>query len=169
MSEELDIENINSSNDADVNDNDDNVGENNNGDNNDNTPTLEDYQRVFEEKKQLEEKNKKLYARLAKLSSNLKGQAVSHSEDVNDKLERLELRTEGFSDEEIDFLRPYGGKKALENPYVKSAIDIMREKAKAESAVVDVDSTKSDIEKKYTADQLKNMPLEELEKILPKA
>ena len=45
----------------------------------------------------------------------------------------------------------------------------MREKAKAESAVVDVDSTKSDIEKKYTADQLKNMPLEELEKILPKA
>lgn len=45
----------------------------------------------------------------------------------------------------------------------------MREKAKAESAVVDVDSTKSDIEKKYTEDQLRNMPLEELEKLLPKS
>ena len=159
MSDELDIENIDSQNDAEVNDND--------NEDNDDTPTLEDYQRLAEEKKQLEEKNKKLYARLAKSPTNLRGQAVSP--DINDKLDRLELKTEGFSDQEIEFLKPYGGKKALENPFVKAAIDTIREKAKAESAVVDVDSNKSDIEKKYTNDQLMNMPLEELEKILPKS
>lgn len=160
---EQDIENINSSNDADVNDNDTQV-------NDENLPTLEDFQALVEEKKKLEETNKKLYARLKTSSPNKPlGQAVSQSPDITDKLEKLELRTKGYSDDEINFLKPYGGEKALENPYVKQALEIMREKAQAEKAVVDVDGGKSDIEKKYTDDQLKNMPIDELEKLLPKA
>lgn len=162
MSEEKDIENINSSNDAEIEVNDNDFEEN------DNIPTLEDYQKLSEEKAMLEEKNKKLYARLTKLSANLRG-VENSSPEISERLEKLELKTEGFSDQEIEFLKPYGGKKALENQYVKAALDAMREKDRAESAVVDVNSNKSDIEKKFTEDQLRNMPLEELEKLLPKS
>ena len=134
---------------------------------NDDTPTLEDFQSLKEKAEKLEETNKKLYARLKTSPSNKPlGQAAAPSDE---RLERLELKTEGFSDEEIDFIKPYGGKKALENPYVKSALETIREKRKAESAVVDVDTNKSDIEKKYTTEQLQNLPLDELEKLLPKA
>lgn len=158
---EQDIENINSLNDAEVNDNDETVD--------DDKPSLEDFYKLEEEKKKLEETNKKLYARLKSSPNKPLGQAVSQSPDITDKLEKLELRTKGYSDDEINFLKPYGGEKALENPYVKQALEIMREKAQAEKAVVDVDGGKSDIEKKYTDDQLKNMPIDELEKLLPKA
>lgn len=157
---EMDIENTNSLNGEEVNT--ENVELEN-----DDTPTLEDFNKLAEEKKQLEETNKKLYARLKTSQPNKQlGQAVSPSDE---RFERLELKTEGFTDEEIEFIKPYGGKKALENPYIKTAIETIREKRKAESAVVDVDTNKSDIEKKYTDEQLKNLPLDELEKLLPKA
>lgn len=157
---EMDIENTNSLNGEEVNT--ENVELEN-----DDTPTLEDFNKLAEEKKQLEETNKKLYARLKTSQPNKQlGQAVSPSDE---RFERLELKTEGFTDEEIEFIKPYGGKKALENPYIKTALETIREKRKAESAVVDVDTNKSDIEKKYTDEQLKNLPLDELEKLLPKA
>lgn len=159
---EQDIENIDSLNDAEVNDNDTQG-------NDDNLPTLEDFQALAEEKKRLEETNKKLYARIKQASPNKPlGQAVSNN-SMEEKLEKLELRTKGYSDDEISFLKPYGGEKALENPYVKQALEIMREKAQAERAVVDTDGGKSDIEKKYTDEQLRNLPIDELEKLLPKA
>ena len=158
---EQDIENIDSLNDAEVNDTDE-TGE---GEDPTSNPNFKEY---WENKvKKLEETNKKLYARLKSPSPNKPlGQAVAPSDE---RFERLELKTEGFTDEEIEFIRPYGGKKALDNPYIKTAIDTMREKRKAESAVVDVDTNKSDIEKKFTEDQLRNLPLDELEKLLPKA
>lgn len=156
-----DIENIDSLNDAEVNDNGEMVQ--------DDGPSLEDYIELKEKAEKLEETNKKLYARLKSSPSNKPlGQAVSPV-GIDEKLEKLELRTKGYSDDEINFLKPYGGEKALENPYVKQALEIMREKSMAEKAVVDVEGGKSDIEKKYTDDQLKNLPLDELEKLLPKA
>ena len=134
---------------------------------NDGTPTLEDFMSLKEEAEKLKETNKKLYARLKTSPTNKPlGQAVAPSDE---RFERLELKTEGFTDEEIEFIKPYGSKKALENPYIKTALETMREKRKAESAVVDVDTNKSDIEKKFTEDQLKNLPLDESEKLLPKA
>ena len=164
MSDEKDIENINSLNDAE--DTNDTSVEGDDDDPKENP----DFKEYWEEKvKKLEETNKKLYARIKQSSTNKPlGQAVSPS-GVEEKLERLELRTKGYSDSEIDFLKPYGGEKALENPYVKQALEIMRDKAKAENAVVDTDGGKSDIEKKYTDEQLRNLPTDELEKLLPKA
>lgn len=164
MSEELDIENTDSLNGAeDSNDNADEV---------DTDPTENpEYKEYWVKKVEtLEETNRKLYARLKNkpVGTNLKGVENSLPE-ISERLEKLELKTEGFSDQEIEFLKPYGGKKALENQYVKAALDAMREKDRAESAVVDVNSNKSDIEKKFTEDQLRNMPLEELEKLLPKS
>lgn len=160
-----DIENIDSQNDADFS--------NDNADDVDTDPTSNpEYKEYWENKvKTLEETNRKLYARIKnkpQAGTNLKGQENS-SPELSERFEKLELKTEGFSDQEIEFLKPYGGKKALENPYVKAALDAMREKARAEAAVVDVNSNKSDIEKKFTEDQLRTMPLEELEKLLPKA
>lgn len=129
--------------------------------------TVDDYRRLEAEKEALEEKNRKLYARLNKKPSQPNkplGQAVSPSWQ-----EKIELKTDGYSEEEISFIQKNGGRKALDNPFVKSAIDAMREKNRAESAVVDVNSGGTDLERKYTNEQLSQMPLDELEKLLPKA
>lgn len=83
--------------------------------------------------------------------------------------ERMELKVMGHQDDEIDFLMRNGGKKALDDPFVKQTISNMQTQRKAEIAAVDTDANKSDIEQKYTADQLKGMSTTELEKILPKA
>lgn len=83
--------------------------------------------------------------------------------------ERLELKVEGYKDDEIDFIQKNGGRKALENPIVKTAIESIRTQRQAESAVIDTDTTKSEVERKYTQDQLRDMPVSELEKLLPKA
>lgn len=94
---------------------------------------------------------------------------TNQAEDIDKRLEKIELKTEGYSDDEIVFIQSNGGKKALENTYVKTAIQTIREQRKAEQATVEADSAKSDIEKKYSASQLKSMSAEELRKILPKA
>jgi len=130
--------------------------------------TVDDYNRLLEEKLALEAKNKQLYARLNKPKEK-ESQPLQTASIPNSVIERLELKTEGYNDSEIEFIKQNGGRKSLENPLVKEAIESMRAKARADSAVVDLDSNKSDVEKQYTEGQLKNMPLEELEKLVPKA
>lgn len=88
---------------------------------------------------------------------------------VLDIEEKVELRMQGYSKEAVSFIESNGGMKALENPYVKKAVDLMVEQARAEKGIPDADSGKSEIEKKYTREQLVNMPAEELYKILPKS
>lgn len=138
-------------------------------------PTLEDYLALKREKEAIETKNKALYNRLKKEKE--KGQKLEPAPkepagldpSVSERLDRIDLKTEGYSDEEVDFLMKLGGKKALEDKRVKAGIDTLRQQAKAEAATVDTDTAKSDIEKKYTHEQLKGMSASELEKILPKA
>lgn len=161
MENEETIEDINSINDAEVNDNDTQV-------NDDNLPTLEDFNNLAEEKKKLEETNKKLYARL-KSSTNLKktnSDLKDMPDEIDKKFEKLELKTEGYNEDEIEFLSQYGGKKALSNPIIKTALETLREKAKAENAVVDSSENTSSIEKKYTEAQLKAMSPDELEELI---
>jgi hypothetical protein len=134
--------------------------------NEDNTPTLEDFLALKEEKQKLEETNKKLYARLKSPQNLTKKPSNQMDEDISQKFEKLELKTEGYNDDEIDFLSQYGGKKALENPIIKTALDTLREKAKAEKAVVDTSENTSTIEKKYTEAQLKSMSPTELEELI---
>jgi hypothetical protein len=83
--------------------------------------------------------------------------------------EILDLRLEGYTVDEAQFIKTNGGRKALENPFVKKAIETIREQKKAEQAIPDEDLGKSEIERKYTQEQLRNMSTEELLKILPKA
>lgn len=91
------------------------------------------------------------------------------NQDDKDFKEVIDLRLDGYSREEVDFLQRNGGRKALENPYVKTAIEKMREQARSEKAVVDDTSGKSEFEKKYSDADLQAMSLEELEKLIPKA
>jgi len=83
--------------------------------------------------------------------------------------EKIELKTEGYSDDEVAFIQQNGGRKALDNPFVKQAIESIRTQRKAEGAVIDTDTNKSEVERKYTPQQLSEMPLADLEKILPRA
>ncbi len=155
MSEEKDIENIDSLNDAEQEqDNLDLVD--------DDKPSLEDYIELKEKADKLEETNKKLYARLKNSSQSNKTEPLK---DDSWK-ERIELKVEGYSDAEVDFILRNGGKKGLENDFVKKAIEVKREQLRAEQALVSEDTSKSDIEKKYTQDQLKNMSTEDLEKLI---
>lgn len=160
MENEETIVDIDPTNDAEVNDNDETVE--------DDKPSLEDYYKLEEEKKKLEETNKKLYARL-KSSPNLKktnSDLKDMPDDIDKKFEKLELKTEGYNEDEIEFLSQYGGKKALSNPIIKTALETLREKAKAENAVVDSSENTSSIEKKYTEAQLKAMSPDELEELI---
>jgi hypothetical protein len=84
--------------------------------------------------------------------------------------EVTDLRLDGYSKDEVKFIMNNGGRKALEdNTFVKVAIEQIRTQKKAEAAIPDMDSGKSDIERKYTQEQLSKMSAEELYKILPKA
>ena len=84
--------------------------------------------------------------------------------------EVTDLRLDGYSKDEVKFIMQNGGRKALEdNSFVKVAIEQIRTQKKAEQAIPDMDSGKSDIERKYTQEQLAKMSAEELYKILPKA
>lgn len=124
----------------------------------------------------LQEKNKQLYARLKKAEEEAKvakeaarnttagetSQAIPTAE-----VERLTLKVDGYNDDEIAKIMELGGLKALSNPLVKKAVDVMREERKAEAAQVDTDGAMSDFSRKYSEADLRKMSASELEKILP--
>lgn len=163
MSEELNVENGNSENTEEVSPLDDS------SDSDAVSITLEDYYSLQSESEKKDAIIKQLHARLKKKPTTEKQTLQSNTAVSPQWQERIELKTDGYNDNEISFIQNNGGRKALENEYVKMAIESMRTKARAEAGQVDVDSGKSDIEKQHTEEQLKNMPLADLEKLLPKA
>lgn len=139
-------------------------------------PTLEDYQKLAQKNKALFARAKKAELRAKEIEESIRAKEPQAPKEpagldpaVTERLDRMDLRTEGYSAEEVDFLMKMGGKKALEDKRVKAGIEALRQQAKAEAATVDTDTAKSEIEKKFTHDQLKGMSSSELEKILPKA
>lgn len=103
--------------------------------------------------------------------------SVSNSKpyEINDEV--VDLRLDGYSKEEVAFLSDFAKARstslndALKDPYIKSAIDTQREQHKAEMAASQTTDTagQSEIERKYTPQQLAAMPLKELEALLPHA
>ena len=83
--------------------------------------------------------------------------------------EVTDLRLDGYSKEEVKFIMNNGGRKALEDSFVKVAIEQIRTQKKAEAAIPDMESNKSEVERKFTQEQLSKMSAEELYKILPKS
>lgn len=86
--------------------------------------------------------------------------------DGDERIDRLELKIEGYSDDEINFIVKNGGKEAKEDEFVQSAIQSMRDKKKSDEATPE-STSKSPVLKKYTEEDIKNMPLDQLEKIIP--
>lgn len=131
----------------------------------------------------LREKNKQLYARLKKEEEDAKAyremkrkegdaENTSHTENnqassSNVDVERLTLKVDGYSDDEIAEIMKLGGMQSLSNPLVKKAVQAMREEREAENAQVTDGGAKSDFTRKYSPQDLRKMSTEELEKILP--
>lgn len=124
---------------------------------------------------ELEEKNKQLYARVKKTDKPVKEQSKenlttnkSSSEPpvTRAEIERLELKTEGYTTDEVDFLMQNGGRQALKNEIAMAGIEAMRKKRKSVEATPS-GTGKSAVYQKYTAQDLRKMSAEDLEKIIP--
>lgn len=90
--------------------------------------------------------------------------------EINDEV--VDLRLDGYSKDEVAWIMQNGGRKALEDKtsYTAIAIQAKRDQQKAEQAASQVADTAglSEIERKYTREQLANMSVKELEAILPR-
>lgn len=89
------------------------------------------------------------------------------SDITSERFERLELKADGYSQEEIDEIMDLGGQKVLKTNLVQAAIKAMRAEKKSKDASQPL-SSKSPIFKKFTQEDLSKMSSTELEKILPK-
>lgn len=93
---------------------------------------------------------------------------------IDDKLwEVAEYIQQGYTRADAEFIQKNGGKEALKDPnsYVSVALRTMSEQRKAEQLANQTQDTSqmSEVERKYTPEQLKNMSAKELEEILPRA
>jgi hypothetical protein len=93
------------------------------------------------------------------------------SYSINDDV--VDLRLDGYSKSEVEFIMKNGGRKSLDdqNSITAVALRALRDQKKAEmeaSKTADT-SQMTEVERKYSPEQLRNMPLAELEKLVPKA
>lgn len=90
--------------------------------------------------------------------------------EINDEV--VDLRLDGYSKEEVAWIMQNGGRKALEDStsFTAIAITTKREQAKAEEAASQTSDTAglSEVERKYSKEQLNAMSVKELEAILPR-
>lgn len=118
----------------------------------------------FAEKTAIE--NKELKKKLKALET----KSPPETSNANERFERLELKTEGYSREEIDFIMQNGGSKILENKdnnLVLDAIEANRKKRKSLESTPS-GTNKSPVFQRYSQDDLNNMSLQDLEKIIPR-
>lgn len=150
----------------------------------DNNPEVEQEQETNEEtedqttEEETEEQSddsaelEKLRQENAKLSRLLKKKAkpatISNPIDEQ-RLERLELRQEGYSTDVIDNIMELGGREALKNPLVKNAVSNLVEQEKTEAASEVTGASQSSTRSNVTIDELKGMSSKEMAKHLPKA
>lgn len=85
-----------------------------------------------------------------------------------ERLERLELRQEGYSPEEVDEIMSLGGRKALNNNLIKVGIEAKRKERKSLEATP-TSGGQAPVFKKYTQAQLDAMSFDELDKLVRKS
>lgn len=96
------------------------------------------------------------------------------AQSTDDRLwEVAELIQRGYTREDARFIQSNGGAEALKDPnsYVSAALRTIQEQRRAESEAskATMGTGQSEVERKYTDEQLRNMSAEELAKILPHA
>jgi len=87
--------------------------------------------------------------------------------DTYDRYKELELKIDGYNKEEIELIKEFGFER-VNNPIVQKAIENIRQERKSKEADVAVPN-KSAVYQNYTHEDLKNMSVEEMRKILPHA
>lgn len=137
---------------------------------------LPDYDTLLAQKKELEAKYKKVdgarlhyKTKLEKLSekqTEAKPQANQQPAQNNTDIERLSLEVKGYSDDEIDFIMQYGGKKSLENPIVKLGIEKYREDKRNQEATQIKSSGGTSGDKLISDEKLKDMSADDIEKAI---
>lgn len=160
--EDENIENFDSTNEADI------------------TVNLED-ESVEDKVARLEEQNKKLFERAKKAEAKSKERPaekpITNNSSVTPrdilKSDEFVLHRMGYDETEIEVIMNNGGKQILENKNspITLGIQASREQRGAENAssMAKSSSQLSEVERKFTPDQLRNMTAEELSKILPHA
>lgn len=141
----------------------------------------EDADALTEKLQQAERAKKQILARAKKAEEELKNlkKPITRKEEPQAKVDISEeiwtiadYIREGYSREDVDFVLRNGGREALKDPnsFVSLALKAKHEQRKAEeeASKTSTASGMSEVERKYTEEQLKNMSIEELEKILPK-
>lgn len=114
-------------------------------------------------------KGKKTEVKEPVILNNEKSETSSKTYGIEDEV--LDLRLDGYTKDEVEFIMRNGGRKTLEdkNSMVTIALASKREQEQAEKAAAQVEDNThlSEVERKFTPEQLANMSAEELEKILP--
>lgn len=118
---------------------------------------------ALKEKAAKADEYKKYADRVAAENKELKKSTINSPDSERDFI--VDLRLEGYSKSEADFILRNGGKSALDDPLVTSAIEAQRNKVKSENATP-TGTGKSTVYQKYTEKDLRAMSSEELEKIL---
>jgi hypothetical protein len=130
-----------------------------------------------------EKAKKQILARARKAETELKAhkdaqiptaEPVQQSSVTDDTIWKIaEYIQQGYTRQDAEFIQKNGGDEALKDPnsLVSLALKTVREQRAAERAASEVNTTSgmTDIERKYTTEQLQNMTAAELEKILPRA
>jgi hypothetical protein len=144
----------------------------------------ETYEELRQRLANAEKAKKQILARARKAEEKLKGYKPEAEAPVTPKEEApkptddsklweiADMIQQGYTKADADFIANNGGKEALKDPnsYVSVAIRTVREQRKAEEASNATQSVgMSEVERKYTPEQLQNMSVAELEKILPRA
>jgi hypothetical protein len=106
--------------------------------------------------------NKELKRKLQPTETNSQGSSSTASDE---RFDRIELKADGYSNDEINEIMELGGKTALQNPLVQKAIEIRRKEEKSKSATP-TGTAKSPIFQKYSAKDLKTIPLDKFEEMV---
>jgi len=128
----------------------------------------EKLQKAEEARRQLTARAKRAEEALKKAPKPESPKLEANAEDkVSDEV--IDLRLDGYTRDEVAFIIKNGGRKALENSYVSTAINAMREQRQAEEQASKAKDTSgaTSFEKKFPQEKLSKMSAEELAKILP--
>lgn len=126
-------------------------------------PTVDDL------KKDLAKKDAQLKRLLKKKVNTKEVTKETTNQDSEQRIERLELKQDGYSDKVIEQIMDLGGKAALSNEIVKNAVDGMVQKERVEKASAPDGASRSMTKTNVPLEELKNMSSAEMAKHLPKA
>lgn len=143
---------------------------------NPNIESEQDVEKLRQLNKQLYERAKRAEAEAKDLKSKVPAEAKAPLQTSNqsssEAVDRLTLKVDGYTKDEIDAVMAAGGLRSLENPVVKAGIEYIR--ARRIEAERSAEATPSDTVQSLgirgiKEDDVRKMSVEELEKILPKS